>query len=363
MKRDRSHTDLSSPQGVAKRNYQHEGGQNRPLRAIINGVRPTRLDISQTTDVVASPPVILTRTPKVSSIPRSFPPRLPTEAPNQDQVPSSNPRPNIFNLDLAEQALHPEFLSATSTFYETTNQHLHLLEMDHRILPEDLSQYVTLAYGRGRLINMIRKVHTQYHFHPHSLYLAINIIDRYLSIPDHQHLESTLTNIKMVGLAALLLATKLEENRLTFYFRNFVKSCYAMKVQEFEYQILFALNFFVAGPTMSTFLSRYLPHFVRDQTMIKCLFFVAERVMSEVFLLKFLPSQIAATILRLIRRSFHNEPWTQELTQFSMYSEIDLEECEAMIKVSLKNSVIDSELLKKYDSSPNVTSHQLIFSS
>lgn len=59
---------------------------------------------------------------------------------------------------------------------------------------------------RAILIDWLISVHAKFKLLPETLYLTVNLIDRYLS-----HFKVQKNQVQLVGVAALLIATKYEE--------------------------------------------------------------------------------------------------------------------------------------------------------
>ena len=59
---------------------------------------------------------------------------------------------------------------------------------------------------RAILVDWIISVHSKFNLLPETLYLTINLLDRYFSIFNVQKSE-----VQLVGVASLLIATKYEE--------------------------------------------------------------------------------------------------------------------------------------------------------
>lgn len=59
---------------------------------------------------------------------------------------------------------------------------------------------------RGILVDWIIEVHLRFHLMPETLFLTINIIDRYL-----EKTQIRRTKLQLVAVAALLIASKYEE--------------------------------------------------------------------------------------------------------------------------------------------------------
>ena len=94
---------------------------------------------------------------------------------------------------------------------------------------------------RGILVDWIIEVHLRFKLKPETLFLTVNIIDRYL-----EKTQIMRTRLQLVAVAALLLATKYEEIHVP-ELRDFVfitDNAYSKKeILEMEKSILITLEF------------------------------------------------------------------------------------------------------------------------
>lgn len=94
---------------------------------------------------------------------------------------------------------------------------------------------------RSRIIDEIIRVHNAFKLIPESLYLSINLLDRYLS-----HKDVKLKNLRLLGIACMFVASKYEEiyapelRDFVWIFQNMFTSD---QILEMEYEILRTLNF------------------------------------------------------------------------------------------------------------------------
>lgn len=94
---------------------------------------------------------------------------------------------------------------------------------------------------RAILIDWVVSVHSKFKLWPETLYLTVNLIDRYLSI-----FVVPKVQVQLVGVAAMLIATKYEEiyppTVKDFLFMS--DNAFSKKeVLEMEFKILFALQY------------------------------------------------------------------------------------------------------------------------
>ena len=150
---------------------------------------------------------------------------------------------------------------------------------------------------RAILIDWIVEVHLKFRLVPETLYLAINIIDRYLEMEQVQR-----KRLQLVGVTALLIACKYEE-----IYPPEVKDCVYITdraytrqdVLDMEAEIVKTLKFRMTVPTGYPFLRRFL-HICNAPRGMKCLAnFYMERMLQENSTLNYRPSLVAATAVSL----------------------------------------------------------------
>lgn len=185
---------------------------------------------------------------------------------------------------------------------------------------------------------------------PETLYLTINLIDRYLAVKQVRR-----SKLQLVGVSALLLSAKYEE----IYppeFRDLVyitdRAYNKQEILEMESEIAVTLNYQLTIPTVHTFLCRYLKAAHADRTMVQLACYLAERTLQEYSMIKYLPSKIAATCVLIARKSLKRNPWSPTLLQYTKYDEEDLMMCASDIGVYVNDGTIQQQAVsKKYASS------------
>ena len=109
---------------------------------------------------------------------------------------------------------------------------------------------------RGILVDWIIEVHLRFKLLPETLFLTINLIDRYL-----QKTQIMRTRLQLVAVAALLIASKYEEIYVP-EIRDFVfisDNAYTREeILEMERSILISLQFSITIPSSYRFLERFL---------------------------------------------------------------------------------------------------------
>jgi cyclin B len=109
---------------------------------------------------------------------------------------------------------------------------------------------------RGILVDWLVEVHMKYRCQPESLYLTINLIDRYLS-----RVTVARNRLQLVGVAAMLIATKFEEINPPDIgdFVYITDNAYTKEqVLQMECTMLTTLSFQIVVPTAAHFLDWFL---------------------------------------------------------------------------------------------------------
>jgi hypothetical protein len=166
---------------------------------------------------------------------------------------------------------------------------------------------------RSILVDWLIEVHMKFRLLPETLYLCVNIIDRYLS------LQTVLRNrLQLVGVTALLIACKYEE-----IYPPEVKDCVYITdraytrqdVLDMEAEVVKTLKFSLTVPTGHPFLQRFL-HVTNASSIVRNLAnYYMERMLQEHSALKYKPSLLAATAVCLANSNpdhFDHEGFTDE---------------------------------------------------
>ncbi|KAJ2832633.1 G2/mitotic-specific cyclin [Coemansia furcata] len=176
---------------------------------------------------------------------------------------------------------------------------------------------------RRVLVNWIVETHDQLRMLPETLFLAINILDRFLS-----KRQVAVGKFQLVGLTALMLACKYEETT-TPHIEDFVYlagNSYTVKeILNTEVFMLTVLGFDMSYPNPMTFLRRVSKaedYNMQTRTVAK---YLMEICLVDHRLIQYTPSQIAAASIYLGRRMLESGPWNPNLRHYSGYTEAELE--------------------------------------
>jgi cyclin B len=150
---------------------------------------------------------------------------------------------------------------------------------------------------RAILIDWLVEVHMKFRLVPPTLYLCVNIIDRYCSTTSVERRK-----LQLVGVTALLVACKYEE-----IYPPEVRDCVYItdrtytrqEVLDMEQDIVRNLEFKMTVPTAYPFLLRFLLITKATEVMGAAAHYYLERSLQEYQFLKYRPSLVAASAVCL----------------------------------------------------------------
>ena len=160
---------------------------------------------------------------------------------------------------------------------------------------------------RGILIDWLVEVHTRFHLLPETLFLAVNIVDRFLSEKVVQ-----LDRLQLVGITALFIASKYEEvlSPHVSNFRHVADDGFSDKeILAAERFILSTLNYDLSYPNPMNFLRRIskADHYdVQSRTIGKYLMEIS--LLDHRFMM-YRPSHVAAGAMYLTRLMLDRGEW------------------------------------------------------
>jgi G2/mitotic-specific cyclin-B, other len=176
---------------------------------------------------------------------------------------------------------------------------------------------------RAILIDWLNEVHFKFKLMPETLYLTVNLIDRYL-----ERKPVIRQKLQLVGVTAMLLASKYEEI-FAPEVRDFVyitdKAYTREQILEMEAWMLRILEFRVSVPTPYVFLNRFLKAAEADNRVQLLATYLVERCLQEYKMLAHTPSRLAAAAVNIAVRTLRGRAaWNNTLTFFSGYTEDEL---------------------------------------
>ncbi|XP_009110454.1 putative cyclin-B3-1 isoform X1 [Brassica rapa] len=183
---------------------------------------------------------------------------------------------------------------------------------------------------RGILINWLIEVHFKFHLMHETLYLTMNLLDRYLSQVAVQKNE-----MQLIGLTALLLASKYED-----YWHPRIKDLISISAESYTRQqilgmeriMLKQLQFRLNEATPYVFMLRFLKAARSNKKLEQLAFYLIELCLVEYEALKFKPSLLCASAIYVARCTLRMTPvWTPLLNNHTHYNVSQMKDCSDMI--------------------------------
>ncbi|XP_040365204.1 cyclin-A2-2 isoform X2 [Rosa chinensis] len=225
---------------------------------------------------------------------------------------------------------------------------------------------------RGILIDWLVEVSEEYKLVPDTLYLTVNLIDRFLS---QNFVEKQ--RLQLLGVTCMLIASKYEEivaPRVEEFCLITDNTYSREEVLEMESEVLNFLHFQLSVPTTKTFLRRFVQA-AQACYKVPCVEleflanYLAELTIVEYGFLKFLPSVIAASAVLLARWTLNqsDHPWNPTLEHYTSYktselhtSVIALEDLQLNTKGCCLNAIREKYRHQKFKSVATLISAQKV---
>lgn len=218
-----------------------------------------------------------------------------------------------------------------ATLYE--KQGKNVMKSDYmRTFQNDISEKM-----RSILIDWLVDVHLKFKLKHETLFIMVNIIDRFLEL----HLINR-GQLQLVGISALLIACKYEE----IYSPEIKDLVYVTdhaysreEVLQMEGLILSTLGFNLTAVSPLTFLERYADVSQTSEVARSLAKYILEFSLQNFKANIFLPSVRGSAALCLSRRWLgYEKPWPDYLEAYSKHSEAEMEVCLNVFAYTLINS-------------------------
>jgi cyclin B len=186
---------------------------------------------------------------------------------------------------------------------------------------------------RSILIDWLVEVHDKFKLQAQTLWLSINILDRYL-----ETVQILRSKLQLVGITALLIASKYEE-----IYPPEVKDCVYItdnayertEILAMETAVLTKLEYKITVPTGYHFLIRYLNCIQASESTRHLASYYAERNLQESDMLCVQPHKFAAAAIyaalsqqsEFIKKLGSSSVWNRTLVEESGLTETDLKPC------------------------------------
>ena len=245
--------------------------------------------------------------------------------------PQQSHRVRSFGTDLTNQpsvlkidTIDPKNQACLGEYAAEIYTHLHQTESDFVARPDYmLDQEHINEKMRSILMDWLVEVHHKFKLSEETLFLTVNIIDRYLAST-----QVTRDQLQLVGVSSMLVACKYEEIYAP-EIKDFVlitDSAYtAEQVIAMENRVLRTLDFNLTAPSAFRFLQRYARICECDEHSFNLARYLIELGLVEYKLLKYKPSNIAASAIYLTQKTLKN--FSRSLSEQTPSTDTEIRVC------------------------------------
>ncbi|TLD34394.1 A/B/D/E cyclin [Venturia nashicola] len=236
-----------------------------------------------------------------------------------------------------------------SEYVQEIFEYLAELEIKTMANPNYMDNQTELEWKmRGILVDWLLEVHTRFRLLPETLFLAVNIIDRFLTAKVVQ-----LDRLQLVGVTAMFIASKYEEvlSPHVQNFRHVADDGFTEEeILSAERFVLQALNYDLSYPNPMNFLRRIskADHYdIQTRTLGK---YLLEISCLDHRFLEYPPSHVAACSMFLARLVLDRGEWDATLAHYAGYTEEEIEPVLLLMIDYLLGPVQHDAFFKKYAS-------------
>ncbi|PGH18551.1 G2/mitotic-specific cyclin-B [Helicocarpus griseus UAMH5409] len=201
---------------------------------------------------------------------------------------------------------------------------------------------------RGILVDWLIEVHTRFRLLPETLFLAVNIIDRFLSAE-----VVALDRLQLVGVTAMFIASKYEEV-LSPHVANFShvadETFSDKEILDAERHVLATLNYDISYPNPMNFLRRISKadnYDIQTRTLGK---YLMEVSLLDHRFMAYRQSHVAAAAMYLARLILDRGPWDATLAHYAGYTKEEILPVFQLLIDYLHRPVSHEAFFKKYAS-------------
>ncbi len=213
----------------------------------------------------------------------------------------------------------------------------HLKEIEFNIITNPLymkSQTDINEKMRAILIDWLVEVHLKFKLLPETLFLTVNLIDRYLNKRIIMR-----NRLQLVGVTAMLIACKYEEIyppevKDFVYFTD--KAYTKEEIFQMENDILLALEFNITVPSSFRYMEIFNRYLKLEENAIMFCRYLLELFLVEYKMIKYNPSLLAASTMYITLKITKKND-AQKFTELIGYTDLVLKECSKDICQILDN--------------------------
>ncbi|KAG2374356.1 hypothetical protein C9374_010926 [Naegleria lovaniensis] len=227
-------------------------------------------------------------------------------------------------------------------YVKDIHSHLKKIETKYRADPTYLSKQSIMRHKhRFTVVNWMIEMHQKFQLNNATLFLAVNLLDRFLSLQD-----VPLKSLQLLAATCMFVAAKYEELQYPVSAEIVEISSHVFSKDELlkmERILLKELDFNITVATVYPFLKRYSKCARCDFNQLALAYYLAELSLLEEASLYYLPSQIASACIYIAGRLCQKKnSWDDVLHYYTGYTEQDIEPCASVIvKIARKYSSND----------------------
>lgn len=216
-------------------------------------------------------------------------------------------------------------------YVKDIHSHLKKIETKYRADPTYLSKQSIMRHKhRFTVVNWMIEMHQKFQLNNATLFLAVNLLDRFLSLQD-----ISLKNLQLLAATCMFVASKYEDLQYPISSEIVEISSHAFSKEELlkmERILLKELDFNITVATVYPFLKRYLKCARCDFNQLALAYYLAELSLLEEASLYYLPSQISSACIYIAGRLCQKKnSWDDVLQYYTGYTEQDIEPCASVI--------------------------------
>ena len=227
--------------------------------------------------------------------------------------------PDIDAADKANPLACAEYVNQICNFWFRVEPSIHVQPTYMQSVQTDINDKM-----RAILIDWLVEVHLKFKLMPETLFLTVNLIDRFLSVR-----AVSRKNLQLVGVTAMLLASKYEEIWAPEV-RDFVyisdKAYTRNQILVMERDMLNTLNFKLSVPTAYPFLCRFIKANGAEKEQALLVSFLVELSLPEYNMLRYAPSQLAAGAVYASNEIMGKQPWGHTLMRHTRYTKEEVQQ-------------------------------------
>jgi len=223
-------------------------------------------------------------------------------------------------------------------YVKEVHEHFHKTEAKYRPSVTFMSRQNDINEKmRAILVDWLVDVHLKFKLLPETLYLSVDIIDRFLD----QKVVSR-NRLQLVGVVAMLLAAKYEEiypPEIKDFIYISANTYTREEILRMERLTLQTLDFQLTTPTTYGFLRRGLQVMEADKTTQLMAQYLAELCLLNYNMLVYLPSTLGAACIFCANKFLcAKDPWSKMLQHYTHYKVVNFERCARDIVEIVRNA-------------------------